>query len=306
VGMAADSSGLWIAGVGRVPGLLLCGAAPSAITRRIRQRNMDDPGDVGNFCFLLTLVINAAVLLRLALVGSAPALPHQLDLELVTMAVWGVLVPTIWGFNARWLPIFAGSRQPHPRLLLTAYTLSLADIALVFLNLWPLSAALFVVSTGFAIWGLHVWHPAIQPAKLQNVHPSFPLFLRIAYGWLTISAVLSCVAALEDRSGGLWGASRHAITVGFVAVMVFTIGQRVLPAFCGMRILWSTELMFWSLTLLNAGCLLRVSMEPLAYELDWPLAWKLLPLSAVIELKDDSRLRLNARFIGRGWSGRDR
>lgn len=42
--------------------------------------------------------------------------------------------------------------------------------------------------------------------------------------------------------------------------------------------------MFWSLALLNLGCLLRVSMEPLAYELDWQLAWKLLPVSAVIEL----------------------
>lgn len=42
--------------------------------------------------------------------------------------------------------------------------------------------------------------------------------------------------------------------------------------------------MFWSLALLNLGCLLRVSMEPLAYELDWQTAWKLLPVSAVIEL----------------------
>ena len=42
--------------------------------------------------------------------------------------------------------------------------------------------------------------------------------------------------------------------------------------------------MFWSLALLNLGCLLRVSMEPLAYELDWQIAWKLLPVSAVIEL----------------------
>ncbi len=29
--------------------------------------------------------------------------------------------------------------------------------------------------------------------------------------------------------------------------MVFTIGQRVLPAFCEMRLLWSKGLMFWSL-----------------------------------------------------------
>ena len=73
--------------------------------------------------FLLTLVINAVALFRLAVTGSTPALPHRLDLQLVTMAIWGVLVPTIWGFNARWLPIFAGFDQPRSRWLIAAYVL---------------------------------------------------------------------------------------------------------------------------------------------------------------------------------------
>lgn len=234
--------------------------------------------------FLLTLLINAIALFRLALTGSTPALPHRLDLQLVMMAIWGVLVPTIWGFNARWLPIFAGFGQPRPRWLFAAYALSLVGLALIFLNHWGVSALVFVASALLAIQGLRVLHPAVQPAKVHNIHPSFPHFLRIAYVWLVVASLIGCLAALEDSSGGLWGASRHALTVGFVAVMVFTIGQRVLPAFCGMRLLWSKELMFWSLSLLNLGCLLRVSMEPLAYELDWQIAWKLLPVSAVIEL----------------------
>lgn len=234
--------------------------------------------------FLLTLLINAIALFRLALTGSAPALPHLLDLQLVMMAIWGVLVPTIWGFNARWLPIFAGFGQPRPRWLYAAYALSLVGLTLIFLNQWGVSALVFVASALLAIQGLRVWHPAVQPAKVHNIHPSFPHFLRIAYVWLLVASLLGCLAAINDRSGGLWGASRHAITVGFVALMVFTIGQRVLPAFCGMRLLWSKELMFWSLALLNLGCLLRVSMEPMAYELDWQIAWKLLPVSAVIEL----------------------
>lgn len=239
---------------------------------------------LSTFVFLLTLLINAIALFRLALTGSTPALPHLLDLQLVMMAIWGVLVPTIWGFNARWLPIFAGFEQPRPRWLFAAYALSLVGLTLIFLNRWGVSALVFVASALLAIQGLRVWHPAVHPAKVHNIHPSFPHFLRVAYVWLVVASLLGCLAALEDRSGGLWGASRHAITVGFVAVMVFTIGQRVLPAFCGMRLLWSKELMFWSLTLINLGCLLRVSMEPLAYELDWQIAWKLLPVSAVIEL----------------------
>ena len=248
---------------------------------------------LSTFVFLLTLVINAIALFRLALLSRTPALPHLLDLQLVTMAIWGVLVSTIWGFNARWLPIFAGFSQPRARWLFTAYGLSLAGIVLVFLNQWGISSAVFVASVLLAIQGLRVWHPAFQPAKVHNIHPSFPHFLRIAYGWLLIASLLGCLASREDRSGGLWGASRHALTVGFVAVMVFTIGQRVLPAFCGMRVLWSKELMFWSLALLNVGCLLRVSMEPLAYERDWQIAWRLLPVSAVIELTAVTLFALN-------------
>ncbi len=65
---------------------------------------------------------------------------------------------------------------------------------------------------------------------------------------------------------GIWGASRHALTVGFIAVMVFCVGQRILPAFAGMRLLWSTRLMFAGLLLLTTGCTLRVSSEVLAYQ----------------------------------------
>jgi hypothetical protein len=39
------------------------------------------------------------------------------------------------------------------------------------------------------------------------------------------------------------------------------VGQRVLPAFSGMRLLFSSKLMFAGLLLLTVGCALRVSGE---------------------------------------------
>jgi hypothetical protein len=107
---------------------------------------------------------------------------------------------------------------------------------------------------------------------------------RIAYVWLIIAAALGVCAVYSDRAHGWIGASRHALTVGFVSTMVFAIGQRVLPAFAGMRVLYSPRLMLVCLLLLNAGCLLRVSTEILAYENYWPAAWNVLPWSAVCEL----------------------
>jgi hypothetical protein len=72
--------------------------------------------------------------------------------------------------------------------------------------------------------------------------------------------------------------------VGFISTMVFAIGQRVLPAFCGMRVLFSPGLMFTGLALLNTGCTLRVISEVGAYEGILPLLWPLLPVSAVVEM----------------------
>lgn len=234
--------------------------------------------------FFLAMAANLATLVYLARYGTAPALPHVLDQQFVVLAVWGVLVPTIWGFNARWLPIFAGFEKPANKHLMTAYSFAAVAIAANFLEWWAISAVLFLAASLLAAEALNVWTRAAQPAKLVHVHPSFPVFLRIAYIWLTISAILAVLAVRLDHAGGIWGASRHAITVGFIAVMVFTIGQRVLPAFCGMRVLWSTHMMLWSLVFLLAGCTLRVSMEPLAYEGYWHFAWKLLPFSALLEM----------------------
>jgi uncharacterized protein involved in response to NO len=91
-------------------------------------------------------------------------------------------------------------------------------------------------------------------------------------------------AAIADTHGGIWGAYRHALTVGFLSTMVFAIGQRVLPAFCGMRLLYSKGLMAASLAILNLGCLLRVASEVPAYEANLRAAWQILPISAVTEL----------------------
>jgi hypothetical protein len=95
---------------------------------------------------------------------------------------------------------------------------------------------------------------------------------------------MSIWAAFADRHGGIWGASRHALTVGFAATMVFSIGPRILPHFAGVRAIFSKRLMLLSLVLLQTGCLLRVSSEPLAYEGLLPIAWKVLPISGMLEL----------------------
>jgi len=243
--------------------------------------------------FLLTLAINFGLLLRQAFAGDSPALPHIVDQRFVLLAIWGIVVPTIWGFNARWLPVFAGLKPTNGNRLLWAYALSVAGLVITFFNSLAVASVVFLFAALLSIDALHIWERSVNPPKLLNIHPSFAVFVRLAYGWLLISCVLALLAVPFDHAGGLWGASRHALTVGFVAGMVFVIGPRVLPAFCGMKVLWSKRLMFWSLLALYGGCLLRVSSEPLAYENLWKPAWKILTLSALVELTAVSLFAIN-------------
>jgi uncharacterized protein involved in response to NO len=147
-----------------------------------------------------------------------------------------------------------------------------------------------------AVWALRLLEPTQQPAKVKGVHSSFPVFVRMAYLWAVVAAALSIWASSVEDSHGIWGASRHALTVGFLATMVFCVGQRILPAFSGMRLLLSTKLMFASLLLLSAGCVLRIGSEILAYQDFAVWAWSWLPVSAITEMTAVTLFAINLLF----------
>jgi uncharacterized protein involved in response to NO len=233
---------------------------------------------------LLTLLVNLGATLFLAYRGISPDLPTQFDQRFLVLETWGFLVPFVWGFSAKWLPVFLGLRPVRGRLLLLAVAVNSAGVIAAMTG-WMRSAVLLLLGgISVAVWSLRFFEPTQQPAKVKGVHWSFPVFVRLAYVWAIIAAALGIWASSVEGSHGIWGASRHALTVGFLATMVFSVGQRILPAFSGMRLLFSTKLMFLSLLLLGTGCLLRVSSEILAYQDFAGWAWSWLPVSAIAEM----------------------
>jgi hypothetical protein len=234
--------------------------------------------------FLLTLIANQWATAVTALSAPGPEIPQWLNQRYLFPAVWGFPVLAVWGFNARWLPVFLGLPDPSSGCLIAALAASVAGLISALCG-QPLPATVLLLAASvLAAWSLRVFRKSIKPAKTLGVSRWFPFFTRAAYVWLLVAAVLGIHAAYADVHGGIWGASRHALTVGFLAAMVFAIGQRVLPAFCGMRVLYSAKLMSVSLVLLNLGCLVRVAAEIPAYESNLASAWALLPVSAVTEL----------------------
>lgn len=230
------------------------------------------------------VIFNFIECVRLGVAGVSPSFPHALDQKYLVVLGWGFLVPVVWGFSARWLPTFLGMHKPHEGLFRTALVLDVLGVITGISGLFKL--AVLLLASGAIVVGLALRF-AERPhakAKTQGVHSSFPFFARIPYVWLAIAGAMSVWAAFCDVHGGIWGASRHALTVGFAATMVFAIGPRILPHFGGIYRIFSTRLMLASLLLLQIGCTLRVTSEPLAYEGIFSYAWKVLPVSGMLEL----------------------
>ena len=237
----------------------------------------------GTIGLLATLVLNFGASLQLALAGESPVFPHAFDQRFLVVATWGFVVPFVWGFSSRWMPTFLGLRPQRGALVLVSVGLNAAGVISALAGWFPASSLCLLAGAAVSVIALRLWETGVRPPKVQGIHQSFPVFVRLAYAWLVVAALLGVYAAASGGPG-IWGASRHALTVGFLATMVFSVGSRVLPAFSGMKPLFSPRLMFAYLALLNFGCTLRVPTEALAYQENTSLAWSWLPVSALIEL----------------------
>src|SRR5205823_7091737 len=180
----------------------------------------------------------------------------------------------------KWLPVFLSLRSTRTSLLLRSVAVNTSGVLAAMFGWMKISMPLLAAGLVVVIYALRLFEPSDRPAENGGIHKSFPASVRLAYVWAIVAAPLGIWASMTVTAPGIWGASRHALTVGFLALMVFSIGQRVLPAFSGMRLLFSPWLLFWPLALLSVGCALRVGAQILSYQGMTASAWAWLPVSA--------------------------
>jgi hypothetical protein len=239
---------------------------------------------VGTAALAGAVIFNFVECLRLAAGNGLRSFPHALDQKYLVLLGWGFLVPVVWGFSARWFSSFLAIVKPNTKMFKAALGLDLLGVICGLAGIPKLGTILLASSAITIGLALRLAQRPNGPAKIQGIHPSFPVFIRLAYFWLVVAGCMSVWAAFADLHGGIWGASRHALTVGFAATMVFAIGPRILPHFAGVQNIFSKQLMFWSLLFLQTGCTLRVTSEPLAYEGIASVGWRVLPVSGILEL----------------------
>jgi hypothetical protein len=211
---------------------------------------------------------------------DSAVVPAAINSLTIHLALWSFCLPVVWGYSLKIIPPLIGLPPASGQGTRTALAIQAAAVIVYAGGFFRQGAALGLCAVVLACWSMRIFRAPVRTPKVTGVDRRYPMFVRISFVWLIVSALLGLWADLP----GMTGASRHAFTVGFLATLVFAIGPRILPSFLNSRELWSPRLMLISNVLLTAGCVLRVGSEPFAYGDVVPLAWRVLPISAVTEL----------------------
>ncbi|MBI4504870.1 MAG: NnrS family protein [Chloroflexi bacterium] len=214
--------------------------------------------------------------------------------------LWGFSTLLIAGFSLRMVAPLLHMPAADPRvgalalpLLDLGVALSVAAPLAPLLVDGPVAALAGAAGALLLVLGAAALAHAVRLCPLSQLRtPPTPgtawyaLFIRVAYLWLLVGAALGLVQAggalLGGGPAGYFAANgaRHALTLGFVTMMIFGMGARLLPAFSGRP--WRARWLLWgSFAALNASTLLRTALQP---TLGYGGASGLLGLAAVLGL----------------------
>ena len=162
------------------------------------------------------------------------------------LQIHGLALFMILGVSLRMLPAIYGlPRIPEQRAwwalgLLTAAVVGETAVFLVYR--WTgndlIAAGLVltwaIMSTAVLLIALpwRLWRPMPQPDRTGK-------FVRAAYAWLPVSLAMLLMMPLYNRLVGVgfshayFGATRHAITVGFISLMIMGMAAKVVPTLNG-------------------------------------------------------------------------
>lgn len=191
------------------------------------------------------------------------------------LQIHGLAMFMIFGVSLRMLPALFGVPAVNPRRAWRALWVMIAAVVLeivIFLayrytGLHAIAAGLMIpwimlaagswmIGAPFKLW----CKPPVEERSVK--------FVRAAYGWLAISMVMLLLLPVHQAVSGIpfshayYGSIRHAITVGFVSLMIMGMAAKVVPTLNGRDTRQLTQL--WGpFLLVNIGCLLRVSLQAL-------------------------------------------
>lgn len=245
--------------------------------------------------FALAAILNAVLSITAAFSNSFLFSPSW-DAALTHLLIYGFIIPLAIAMSVRNLPLFMRLATPPKRELLplslgyvTGLILRLAgQLEQLFVNHNTFNALGTILEGGALlafIWMIDIplrrktpWiaNRAAPPPDFietrkptRKNYPDYGEFGR--FEGLVISAflwlVLSAVASIINAATALLDApilfnpdiERHAITVGFITLLIFGMAARMLPGFSGKSRVASTKLVFATFILGNLAAFCRVA-----------------------------------------------
>ncbi len=268
-------------------------------------------------CFLIQAIYSAWHMDRLLTAPTRETLLYQLRVyqgSLRDLQIHGMGMLMILGVGIRRFPTFFDLPEISPRRGWTAFgillTALVSEVALMLAYQASgdhrLAAALLApwlmlpVGAATAIWPWRLWRRL--PASVA--HDRSGKFVRAAFAWLFVSLAMLVLLPVYQAVSGIpfshayYGAVRHAITVGFISMMIVGMASRVaatLRGFAPERLpgLWFTFIV------LNVGCFWRVVSQVLTDSL--PGFYTVIVVSGALEWTALTLWACHLCALMRGW-----
>lgn len=206
-----------------------------------------------------------------------------------TVLVYGVAIPMSFVFGVRTLPLYLRLVVPArgvwrtlalvyfvalPLRILPFLVASVDDVLFVTGHLLQANYVYQLLAGAMATFGILLLDVCILIglARLNLLrrrgersdhgeYGRFDLLIYFAYAWLVVATVLDIVGALpfvNERVSIPQDAVRHALLLGFITLLIFGMGVRMLPGFSGKRALAHPRLVVWIFLFGNAAAVCRV------------------------------------------------
>ena len=228
----------------------------------------------------ITVLPIAALLVAFEMLGSAPTNVDQVtDDRAIWVMLLGSLTTLILGVWARLSPGFIASVPAKPLPLLGGAAAWLIGVAFLGVGIpggaWLMLAGLAAITLATGLFGT-----SIARQRLTGHAALTRVGVRSAFAWAFVG-----LAILGLESGGVAtsylqvSAARHAFALGFVTLMIYSVGSRALPAFLGLG-RWNARLQVLTLALANLAVAARVG--PQLLEIGGPVGDAVVGLSGLL------------------------
>jgi len=261
----------------------------------------------GYLWFLIVTVAHAGIVLFM-LHTDQTVLPQAAIYPLRHIQTMGFITLVIFGVVSRTLPAFLGLKTPNPKMnliimfMLNASVLTravsqplmtyYADVNLpfyyVFNTLYFTSGCVELLSILLFLYNLNILTKPEVDFSGMEIEKSYEKFIWAGIAWLLFAEIGMMVFTVQESFTGvpvshaLIGSYRHAVTVGFITMMIFGFASRIIPISQGIK-LHSYSLLFFTFILINVGSVLRVVFQPLAVHTGSVPAYLVMGISGFVE-----------------------